>query len=57
MGRAWRALIDVVGVALVVASILGLLIYFSMRLRLCTALVLAAGGAALMAAGIILIMN
>ena len=50
-------MIDVVGVALVVASILGLLIYFSMRLRLCTALVLAAGGAALMAAGIILIMN
>jgi hypothetical protein len=57
VGRAWRALIDVAGVTLVATSILGLLIYFSMRLRLRTALALVAGGAALMAAGIVLVMN
>jgi len=56
-GRVWRALIDVAGVVLVTTSILGLLIYFSLRFRLRTALILLAGGMAMMAAGVALIVN
>jgi hypothetical protein len=56
-GRIWRAWIDVAGVALVTTSILGLMIYFSLRLRLRTALILVAGGMAVMAAGAVLIVN
>ena len=56
-GRVWRALIDVAAVALVTTSILGLMIYFSMRLRLRTALLLVAGGMAVMVAGVALIVR
>jgi len=56
-GRVWRALIDVAGAVLVTTSILGLLIYFSLRLRLRTALILVTGGMAAMAAGVALIMH
>jgi hypothetical protein len=54
-GRIWRALIDLAGLALLMTSVLGLMIYFSMRLR--TALVLVARGATLMADAVMLIMN
>ena len=54
-GRIWRALIDVAGVALVTTSILGLMIYFSLRFRLRTALILVAGGMAVMAAGMLIV--
>jgi hypothetical protein len=54
-GRVWRALIDAAGVALVTTSILGLIIYFSMRFRLRTALFLVAGGLAAMAAGVVMV--
>ncbi len=56
-GRIWRTLIDVAGITLVMTSILGLLIYFSMRLRLRTALILVAGGVAIMAVGVMLVIN
>lgn len=56
-GRVWRALIDVSGVALVTTSILGLMIYFSLRFRLRTALILIAGGTMVMAAGVVMIVN
>jgi hypothetical protein len=54
-GRVWRTLIDVAGVALVTTSVLGLVIYFSLRFRLRTALFLVAGGLAAMGAGVVLI--
>jgi hypothetical protein len=56
-GRVWRALIDVAGAALVTTSVLGLMIYFSLRFRLRTALTLIAGGMAVMAAAVALIVN
>jgi hypothetical protein len=56
-GRAWRALIDIAGVVLATTSILGLLIYFSLRFRLRTALILVTGGMAVMAAGVQLIVS
>lgn len=54
-GRVWRVAIDVAGAALMATSILGLMIYFSLRIRLRTALILVAGGMAVMAAGVALI--
>ena len=56
-GRTWRALIDVSGMALVTTSVLGLMIYFSLRFRLRTALILVAAGMAVMAGGVVLIVN
>lgn len=56
-GAVWRALIDIAGVLLVTTSILGLAIYFSLRLRMRTALVLVAGGLAVMAAAVFLIVD
>lgn len=56
-GAAWRAMIDITGFALVTTSILGLMIYLSLRFRLRTALFLVAGGLAMMAAGVVLIAN
>jgi hypothetical protein len=53
-GPVWRALIDVSGAILAATAILGLLIYFTMRLRLRTALILIGAGLAAMAGGIIL---
>lgn len=56
-GRAWRLIIDITGFALVATSMLGLMIYLSMRFRLRTAALLVAGGVAAMAAGVLLIAN
>jgi uncharacterized protein len=56
-GSAWRAMIDITGFALVVTSMMGLMIYLSMRFRLRTALLLVAGGLMTMAAGVVLIAN
>ncbi|OAI43356.1 hypothetical protein AYO42_01810 [Rhizomicrobium sp. SCGC AG-212-E05] len=56
-GAVWRAMIDIAGFALVVTSLLGLMIYLSLRFRLHTALFLMAGGLAAMAAGIMLIVD
>lgn len=56
-GPVWRAMIDIAGFALVATSMLGLLIYLSLRFRLRTALLLVAGGAAVMAAAVVLIVN
>lgn len=53
-GRVWRALIDIAGGALVTTSILGLAIYLALRLRLRTALILVAGGLAVMAAAVLM---
>ena len=54
-GWVWRAIIDITGFALVATSILGLMIYLSMRFRLRTAVFLVAGGMTAMAAGVLLI--
>lgn len=56
-GPVWRAIIDIAGFALVATSMLGLMIYLSMRFRLRTAVFLVAGGVAAMAAGVMLIAN
>ncbi|MFO1248778.1 MAG: PepSY-associated TM helix domain-containing protein [Alphaproteobacteria bacterium] len=56
-GGTWRALIDISGGALVVTSILGLAIYFSLRFRLRTTLILIAGGLAVMAAAVLLVVR
>ena len=53
-GPVWRALIDVSGGLLIATSLIGLLIYFSMRLRLATALILMGVGLAAMVGGIVL---
>lgn len=54
-GPVWRAMIDITGFALVATSMLGLMIYLSMRFRLRTALLVVAGGLAAMVAGVMLI--
>lgn len=56
-GAVWRAIIDIIGFALVITSMLGLMIYLSLRFRLRTAVFLVAGGLASMAAGVLLIVN
>ncbi len=56
-GAVWRAMIDIAGFALVVTSLLGLMIYLTLRFRLRTTLVLMAGGLAVMVAGIMLIVD
>jgi hypothetical protein len=56
-GPVWRAMIDITGFALVATSMMGLMIYLSLRFRLRTALFLVAGGLAAMAAGVVLIVN
>ena len=56
-GRMWRLIIDVTGFALVATSLLGLMIYLSMRFRLRTAALLVAGGLAALAAGVMLVAN
>lgn len=56
-GPVWRAMIDITGFALVATSMMGLMIYLSLRFRLRTALFLVAGGLAAMAAGVVLIAN
>lgn len=56
-GPVWRAMIDIAGFALVATSMLGLMIYLSLRFRLRTAAFLVAGGLAVMAAGVMLIVN
>lgn len=56
-GAVWRAMIDITGFALVATSMMGLMIYLSLRFRLRTALFLVAGGLAAMAAGVMLIVN
>jgi hypothetical protein len=56
-GAAWRAMIDITGVALVATSMMGLMIYLGLRFRLRTALFLVAGGLAAMAAGALLIVK
>lgn len=56
-GAVWRAMIDITGFALVATSMMGLMIYLSLRFRLRTALFLVAGGLAAMAAGVALIVN
>ncbi len=56
-GPVWRAMIDIAGFALVATSMLGLMIYLSLRFRLRTAAFLVAGGLAVMAAGVLLIVN
>ena len=56
-GPVWRAMIDITGFALVATSMLGLMIYLSMRFRLRTAVFLVAGGLAAMAGGVMLIVN
>lgn len=50
-------MMDITGFVLVATSMLGLMIYLSMRFRLRTAVFLVAGGLAAMAAGIMLIVN
>ena len=56
-GAVWRAMIDITGLVLVATSMMGLMIYLSLRFRLRTALFLVAGGVAAMAAGVVLIVN
>ena len=56
-GAVWRAMIDIAGFALVVTSLLGLMIYLSLRFRLRTALLLMAAGLAAMAAAIMLLVD
>jgi hypothetical protein len=56
-GPVWRAMIDITGFALVATSMMGLMIYLSLRFRLRTALFLVTGGLAAMVAGIVLIVN
>jgi len=56
-GPAWRAIIDITGVALVATSMMGLLIYLGLRFRLRIALLLVAGGLAAMIAGVVLVVN
>jgi hypothetical protein len=53
-GPVWQALIDISGAILAATALLGLLIYFAMRLRLATSLTLIGLGLAAMAGGIIL---
>jgi hypothetical protein len=51
-GAVWRALIDISGALLAATAILGLLIYFALRFRLRTALILIGVGLAAMVGGI-----
>ena len=48
-GDAWRFLIDAIAAVLIFMSIIGLVLFFSLRFRLKTALVLMAGSAIIMA--------
>lgn len=54
-GPVWRAMIDITGFALVATSLLGLMIYLSMRFRLRTASLVIVGGLAAMVAAVALI--
>ena len=49
-GAAWRWMIDIVGVTTLLLSLIGFVIFFSLRFRLGTSLALVAAGAAAMAA-------
>ena len=53
-GPVWRLLIDVSGILLTITSIIGLLIYFSLRMKLRNALILIGAGLTVMAGGILL---
>lgn len=53
-GPEWRALIDISGFLLAATALLGLLIYFSLRFRLRTAVILIGLGGAAMLGGIML---
>jgi hypothetical protein len=48
-GQAWKLLIDFVGVLTIALSLIGFVIFFSLRFRLLTSLALVAGGVAAMA--------
>ena len=56
-GPVWRALIDISGGLLVATALIGLLIYFTLRLRLRTALILIGAGLAALVGGIILFVS
>jgi hypothetical protein len=47
-GDAWRLLIDAIAIVLMAMSVIGLVLFFSLRFRLKTALVLIAGSAIIM---------
>jgi len=47
-GDAWRLLIDAIAIVLMAMSVIGLVLFFSLRFRLKTALVLMAGSAIIM---------
>lgn len=49
-GPAWKLVIDVVGVLTIAMSLIGFVIFFSLRFRLVTSMALVAAGAAAMAA-------
>jgi hypothetical protein len=53
-GAVWRGFIDVAGALLVVSSILGLLLYLTLKMRIQLALMLVGGGLAIMVAGIVI---
>lgn len=48
-GAAWKLIIDIVGILTIALSLLGFVIFFSLRFRLLTSLTLVAAGAAAMA--------
>jgi hypothetical protein len=56
-GPGWRALIDISGALLAMTSLLGLAIYFALRFRLRTALILISVGLAVMVGGIVLFVS
>jgi hypothetical protein len=53
-GAAWKLVIDAVGALTIALSLLGFLIFFSLRFRLATSLALVAAGAAAMAGAFLL---
>jgi hypothetical protein len=53
-GAVWRGFIDVAGALLAISSILGLLLYLTLKMRVRLALVLVGGGLAVMVAGIVI---
>jgi hypothetical protein len=53
-GPVWRALIDIAGAILAISSVLGLVIYFSLRYRLRTALGLIGAGTVVMLVAILI---
>ena len=53
-GAVWRALIDISGALLALTALLGLMIYFALRFRLRTALILISVGLVAMVGGIFL---